>query len=331
MDFLNKKGILFTLLSIFISSFFVLVFSSNINLPLDSKVDVVSFRVNALHRYQESWEDYAESALRSSSYRALNLMSEWTNANGISFGSASAFRADFSECLLNGTIANSIQNCSANGPKNNLTLSYWLDNMVNLASSNLSINTTYEVLFVDINQQFPFHVYVDLYLNYTIQDAFSKITRNITVRAITPVEGIRDPLAGAYLSDPDRFIKETSTKESEWNLNNLTSFINNKEYRHHPDAPSFLQRFIAGIQFSSSTCCGIEGVFSTNLLLDGSYAGFLENRSYVDYIYIQDLAAPSMLCDVVFYPSAGLSPDVQIDQLHLASFNISTSSWLTTC
>ena len=328
----GRKGVVFTLLSLVVASFFLIIFSGDVEIPLDQNVNVISFRVNIMDRYRQSFEDFAAHSVRASSYRALQMMAEFAYQWGYHWPDQATFERNFAECMLNGTITPSLAtaNCSGTGAVSTYTLPFMLNQVAALGNSNLSINTTYEIINVTLSQQFAFHVSVDVYMNYTVSDSIARISNNITVSTLVPIEGIREPLSGvfeAFTSNDNRFIKETATKNSEWNQANFTNFVTNREYRYSPFAPSFLNRFLTSFATYNSTCCGIETVLSEDPAIDGVL--FLENRSYMDWMYFRDRSSATFPCDEVY--SIVWMPDVQLDQETLASFNITPPDWIISC
>jgi len=344
LDFLKKKGIMFTFVSLMMAAFFITLFSSPIDLPLDAAAGTISFRISLIDRFKQSWEDYAGNALRVSSHRALDGLSQHmrnvrTGPGGDMskpfFSSASEFARMFEECLVDGNITRPILQpdpfaCPGMGSPDNATLTDWLNEISRISLTELGINTTFIIRNVSIYQKFPFHVFVELNVSYTIQDTFATIARNITLIELVPIGGVTDPLASGILQSGDNVRDIIDTNITSWSAGNLSNFVESLQFRYNNDGPAFLGRYTRNL--SGSSCCGIETVLSDDLdSLGNSY----ENSSYVDYLYfIDQLAGRSIFaCNdtftVINFPI--LENVVFLDQLHLAAFNVSSDQWRISC
>ncbi len=332
---LMKKGVLFTMLSVLVSGFFIISLSAQSELPLDSDVESLSFRIDVLSRFRDSFETFSHRALRTSGYHAIVALGEHVDERTF-FDNEQEFKDSLKSCMVNGThnISSGAYNCSDMNERN-VTIPDWLDTVANLSSNNMSLNTTYEIKQLGVRQSFPFFLTVEMNVSYTIGSEFASISRNYTAVDEVTIEGVREPMGGRFLgTDQTRLIKETEMRASDWNKQNLSKFVQNKEYRYHSDAPSIIDRF-TGV-WDESSCCGIEAVLSSDL--DNiPTTGALENSSYIDYMYFYDMATGNSRfgCgeeteDVTVWTINGIS-GVQMDDLHLANFNVSSDDWTTNC
>ncbi|MFC1649043.1 hypothetical protein ACFL1B_06350 [Nanoarchaeota archaeon] len=321
---LMKKGIVFTIISILVAGFFIIVFSAKIDVPLDAKVDSVSFRVSFLNNYRQNWEDYTAMAVRTSSYMAFSQLTDWMDANNQNFADTPTFKARFSECMVAGNITylGPTESCSGLAGPTNYTLAFWLNNIADLAWSNLSINTSYKVNEVDMYQTSPFYVTMLVNMSYYLEDAISSVNKTMLITETISIEGLRDPLGTIRFGAWNHFITETGIKAENWSQANFTRFVSNSEFRYHEDAPSYLQRFVE--DYSASSCCGIESVLE-NVPDQG-------NSSFVDHEYFEYWNSPAYECEEVYtidWYNGGSDPGyTQLDFHHLASYNVDDNDWL---
>ncbi len=331
MDHLNKKGVLFTLVSLVVSSFLILTFSGQTTVPLDSETETIRFRVGIIDRQAQTFESFSRDALRTSLYRSLIYMSDEVEENDAFFNSVDDVKSNLKQCMINATLnlAGEKHNCSAQNQRENITISYWLDELQNLSHSKMNLKLNYSIEEINVSQKFPFQINAKMTLNYSVGDFFAKVNRNVTVSTAVSIQGINEPMT-LYYRDVDNEIYETHIEPSGWNKENLSNFTRSSDYRYHEDAPSLLMRY-AG-QLSNSTCCGIETVFSENV---HSGVNKVENVSQIDHYYYDYLEnVVRFNCSTVYDISTSPPPDpvpvldgIRMDDKHLVNFNIQSENW----
>jgi hypothetical protein len=105
----NKKGLFFTFIAILMSSLLILLFMSQQEIPVTSKIPAIKSRINLLNNYVEAIEDvYFERIVKTSTFRAMQSLSDNINATGKFFRENQSINDVFTEALLYGTANPSI-------------------------------------------------------------------------------------------------------------------------------------------------------------------------------------------------------------------------------
>ncbi len=322
-----KRGVVFSITAVLVASFFAMLYFSNPGLSLGAKEETARFRVTSIDRFANTFNEYAAQAIRVTTFRSLNGMVQNINTTSTHFPDTSAVKANFTHCMLNGTVRGA--NCSQSGTAP-ATLPQRLADLAIQGKTAYNLNVTYNITNVTMRQQFPFHVTVTVNYTYTVRDQFAALSRSNGITEIVSIEGVRDPLFNRYVDAPS--ITRTNTSANEWNNDTLAVLINKTRYRYHNTSPSFLQRMSNGYD-TASACCGIETVLS-EATTPITFTGDTVNASGVDHLYYEvEYEGGTADCNTT-REVEGLGVDankIQIDEAHLTNFNVSNDLWKKDC
>ena len=280
---IGKKGIFFTFIAITIMAVFVLVYTAPANITLEKNTESVKYRIGVVDKYVDELEEqYFETVLRASSYKALLSLIYYINSSGPpqflpNFDSA------FYEAVVNGSI-NGIPIDSITGRKimENNTLSNWTVKINNTAKDTYNVDTSIRINNVSASQSKPWAVDVSLNLNFNVQSEVASWKKeNVIIKTSIDIDGFHDPY---YIVNTNRQyspkIKKSSVEFNKWNLTYAREHLRNATYVHWQDseAPSFLMRFTNTI--AASNCCGIESLVDPNKISQPD-----QRESYVDYLF----------------------------------------------
>jgi hypothetical protein len=266
----GKKGIVFTLTAIALAVFFTLVFSAKIEKPLDYKTELLEARVNVLNDYLNTFYDYAEGIASISGYSAMRgviiNISEAKDYNP-------NFETQFVYCIKTGNLTST--NICPN--MTNQTVVYFLDQLVDIAKSELNINSSYTINNVTVNQTIDaFSVEVMLNLSVRVTDEFANMTDNRVLVSRININGLPDPLYlinGTY----NQTITIYEKAQGNWTYEDLKQLYNNHAYRRSSEGISFISR-VKG-DFSSSALYGIESFVNYTMV------SYDDNDTMVDYLF----------------------------------------------
>lgn len=284
----QRKGVFFTIMALLVITFLltterVAVTPLTVNL---ADTMAAQSRVTVMNSYADTFETQASNSLATAGYFTLQNLSVEVARNGYIPN-------------INTSIDNCIriqpQNCMKQEVRFNTTMAKLID----IASSNLTIDTAYAVERVWVSEERPFEVVFWMNISYNISDPFANWTfQSRTIRADVDVSDIQDPTyarantTGLLQLSSARVFKRTAFKRSQFTNATFYSLYNGREYIANPGptsasysyGPSVLQRYAGNIT-NSSACCGIESVVHWDEMNITRVSPYLVNVSFVDYLF----------------------------------------------
>ncbi len=257
------KGIIYSLLSIIIAGFILLLFWSTLPQPVTITGVSTTTRVSFLDNEVRRWENYVDKAAQAATREALNYLT-LDNPNFVqpdpsyTLWTVPEVQDAISECLQTGT--QSLSPAPACYVDPSRSLSGRLDAYKRLARSHLNIDVDWTLGNVTVEDFQPFQLRVSFELNATFNDtlfAFWNLTRTYT--SIVSVNGLPDPLFKRFrvgggpngqlldAADTLRIIRRFPVPRSVMSEENISAMINGSYYADDKGfAPTYLQR-LAGI------------------------------------------------------------------------------------
>lgn len=328
---LNKKGILFTFLSIVISALLATIFSTHQITPLDSNIELERIRVESANQYLTNLFSYSEISLRMSSYIGLQEMIDYIEETTF-YADGAAINKTFAEIVMNGTI-----NGVPRPNMDNVTIVALMDRIRNVSFEELGINMTFNITRIWIDQQSPFAIRA--YMSATIFVKKENVQWNITNTTIAKVtiEGLRDPL---YLSiGYDSLFKETTTLPQKFNITSFEEFVNGSKYIVSPQSlinisgvgafrpMSFFGRLANDPLLKPDSTLTLLSIVSPQRLEDEGgipIASQPGNYSYIDFMY--GTGFNSINCQTVLKKVVNTTNQPIVDRHHLALiFNLTNA------
>ena len=279
--FNNKKGVVFTVISLLLVGVLITTISYNDNRYSDTKKLVVESRVITMDEFIGSVEEDVTRAMFISGYRSFISLQNHVSLNG-SF--LTNLTNSFSEIFINGTINNNSQSLMANASMNDW--GFRIGQEANL----LNIDTNFDIINIDIFHSTPWIVTINLtmVLNFTDTSDFAAWHYNHSFFENITIFDFEDPLYSIKSNGKvnNLIIKTSETEfvnEATNDTSNLNFHLNESFYFESIDAPNFLMRFQGN--FSPSQF-GIESFVN---LEDLSIQGITTyNKSVIDYQYFND-------------------------------------------
>ncbi len=296
---LGRQAILFSMIAILLSAFFILLFWSA-NAPSLLRTTAASeTRVAVMNQYLSSWDSYVQDALRLSIRGALIVMAEQITDDAKEYP-LEAMTRNLSLCLETGSFnpEGVMVSCSPGGV--HTSFRGRLSNFTALAQDELGVTTTYTLGDdYSIMDAGPFELLVRFTMNYTVGDSFAEWNRtdsynNYTV--IVSVVGLPDPLFARYGSrltggsHPPwpRNITKFLVPRSKLSKRNLSDLIGTHAYIENLGmGPTYLERLAGKIDCTSNQCdaeqkAGIETLIDINEIPSYSFSpGEYFNYSHV--------------------------------------------------
>lgn len=255
---LNKKAVLFSLISVLVSGFIILLFW-NINSPrLDSLSNAVDARVSVMDRYLASWDAYVGDATRLSVRQALAGLTERIETyhpshDNLPF-SEEVIVSNLTRCLRTGSAPFLIG--SGSGSDSfcfagvDASLDAKLNNFTSLAQQALGFTTSYIYdTNITVTDWDPFRLQVSFTINSTITDpVFAVWNRSKHYDIIVSVDGLPDPLFEYYAPTfisvaAHRNLTQFSVPRTTFNFSAFKAFVSNESYVAQTGrAPTYLQR-----------------------------------------------------------------------------------------
>jgi len=281
----TKKGIVFTLLSVILSAIILTTFFFNQQLPVDTDIGKTSIRINSINQFLKEMDTYIEHQMISTSREVFENMTYYMIYNSPSssyFPSGSGnFTTQFFSCHKYGTL---ITPSGASMPCSD-GLQSRLDEMDQLALSQLNIPSKMTVENMKIYQVEPWNVVFEAQITIDINDSFAKwnLINNYTVNV--SIFDLPDPTYGVNIHVNTRpfnyalnFTTRTENVNWTYSPSTLNIFALNKYYFAYPNGPSFLDR----MQGDLSAKGGPAGIVS---VIIPTHKHYESNIPHVDYMY----------------------------------------------
>ncbi len=279
---MNKKGLYFTLMTMFMLTLFLFYFRTGSYYKYREKMVVTENRINSLDNFIKSLERDATRGLYISSFRALISLEDYISAKGTFLDN---FKERFIEALLNGTINNEKAELMEDS-----RFVDWI-NKISLEGEKLNLDVNITINNIDIYHKSPWSIIVEANLNLTVNDSLIDVyfKRNPIIRTEISIIGFEDPLYIVYgegkvtnIIEKTPFKVFFEKKGDEFNVSNLMAHINNSYYSNNSDAPSFLMRFENNL---GSSPFGIESFVNLEKFYERGIE--IEERSCVDHLYFE--------------------------------------------
>jgi hypothetical protein len=297
---MRKKGIFFTLISVFIVAILVFISSSQSSVTLKDEVPVTQTAVSIGNNYIKSLDEiYLSRTLEAISYRALKTIIWYMNYTTQDFlADKGDFDSKFAELVVNGTIDRNPVIVNGQNIMLGYNLTKRLADIENISMNTYNINTTFNKDYGSLNfSVMAFqsadtgsrNVAVNVTLNYTVNTSLAYWSRIAVIQVQTPISLLDDPLYAvtSVKADPEKAFtnKIMWANASRFNVTVFRRFINASAYIYSARAPGFLSRFYG--DYTSSECCGLESAVNPAVINDNMYDGSGSHpmKSFIDWCY----------------------------------------------
>lgn len=306
---MNKKGVFFTILSIFISVMLVALFSYETEYPVDAEVEINKYRISFFHNFNNDLRNsYLERALYVGIYNGLDQAIDHIEDDDF-FNSVDELTS-----FLNGCLEGTNPECS-----DDAKFSFWADKIKDKVYDDFGIELDYELSGdIYLNQTRPFSVFVSVPVTYELSDDFVlKLWDSIVLEAEVSITGLKDPFL--FENNVERIIYrdpviELGYDETEEAYENFIEHYDKGTYVMTEIGPSFLDR-LQGLTSPNEN--GIQ-----TLLEEGSVTHY-NNMSYIDYKYFSGLEySCGDHSDTKLYSIVGINSNFRIDWNNLANYRL---------
>lgn len=320
----NKKGIVFTLLAILLSTMFVLILTGGVDHNIDNKVDIARARGSMVESYYESFIAYSHYALEISANSCLNSLSEYLIDNSHYYSDNSSLFTDVGWCMQYG---NTTEFSDSLLSVENQTVSKLLNQLVVLTEEDYGLKTRYDILEIKVQPKGPDKLRIISEIGVKITDSSMELSPYVNEVIIdVNFNGIFDPYYSQESSNKTKVKNIKVIGENDMDLIDLSfeEFLKEVQYIQSSEGYSIIDRFL-GDNVSSS-----NGVIS---FLNGS-VNLDSGQSYVD-IYAMNPSLTFPCNELYCLNSACESNDFRIDQNTFNSmkvrYQLTTDNWRKTC
>ncbi len=270
---LNKRGMIFTILTISLLSLFAISYSVY-NLIEDR--NPISKRISTLNNFAISVEHDLPRQLFISGYRMIFLLDKKILDSGSYIDDVNV---SLNELFFSGTI---------DGVHQDLMEDATFPAIQNFLTNNANkINANIELLNPEISltQEDPWNLKIVLDVTLIIEDKGDLVKWNKTssIEYYIPIKNFEDPLYSVNTQGKvTNKINQTpySVFVEGADYGNLKSHFENSYYKKSTSAPSFLDRLHGNLNANQN---GIESLVNPQKLIDGGVT--VKYKSVVDYIY----------------------------------------------
>ena len=298
---MNKKGMIFTMMAIFLLSFFLITY---LVYSVYHDREAVSKRVETMNNFVSSIEKDVSRQMYISGYRAILSVENYITSNGNFINNS---EDSIRESLVNGTLY-SQQMELMEGYK----VSDWNSKISELGNK-LNLNINYTLIDLEVKQIDPWKITIETNVNLYITDKGNLASWNKTeiISSDIDIAGFEDPL---YLLNTNGKVTNKINQSNfvfSTDLANLTIQSQNSLYIHTETSPSFLNRLEGKVTPSQ------YGIESLVYLPEISSQGIaVKDKSCVDYIYFSSQTPTS-------HSITGMPAWFKLDDSHINIYGVS--------
>lgn len=354
---ISKKGFYFTILGILIVTVLFVAFvplSGN----LKDKTPSVRSRVTVADDFVETLKtSYVPMALRTSSYNALNGLSELAKVNKQLFADSAELQAIFADAMMTGSVAcpdgggiKELETCICDidpgcADPNTITFMRGRDfksrmaDIETTAEQHLQLTTEigdsswqvsdWNVKLYQNSDTGAFQAGVNITLKFAVAGGISRWDDTVEIQEIFSFEGIEDPLYSVKTQQPpiDSLYtnKFRAANLTHWNLTNTWLAINGQNYSYNAKGASFLARFTEADE--PSECCGIESLINADAMPLPPITEGVMDATYSDWCYFGSRCPPDTDGELWYLTcisrQTGKFKGFAFDTAHLSSYNLS--------
>lgn len=280
---LNKKGVIFTILALLISSIVVALFFSFKEVPLDNTAFNVKVRIQQINMHITQLEEYIRELTKTSAESALSFaIEEMINKSTYYTDFDSALQS----CMVSGVIPEPGNEGSLIECPDAAKLQTGINALTDFAASELTIKSVVRINNVEVAQYNPWDIVLTVNYSIKIEDSYASWDAVKTTNQTVSIIGLKDPTY--WIVDPAvasyKYVNTFKRVENQGLWLEYPSTANfatvNALYFKYEKGPSFLNRLRGNI--TNSTCCGIASIVPP---LDSEYTTDL---SHLDYIFWQN-------------------------------------------
>lgn len=329
----TKKGILFSLIAILMSTLFIISFSAISHRPFDAQNEQNLYRFERTNLIVQNFDEYAESALQISTYKTINEMYLTAKAGGPFYNNATdGFLPALSECVIDGRWNDLQKDCYTDGNIDN-SFDNHMSQIILLLEDNDNFpisSITYNVNSLIFEQNKPYRLAATMELQYTITTLEETWNQTNNITTFISLEGLPSPyallgLVPAIEEKPIHYEKDTISKAglvSASGANKLYLYLNNSWFFRDSNSPSFSQMMEGDFSASGSTL-GINSFVSEPYVVNSS-------MTYLDEVSLRrgtyDCSNLSYVLGIV-----GPYPNFVLQSSFAVLINVSPADMVSAC
>ena len=271
----NKKGLVFTILALIISSFILVMFFYIIEMPVDYGVDVTRIKIRTTNNFIDQADDIVRTQAKISSRIAINTLIARIESTNNFFPN---FDEEFAKCLTTGEYGSGI------GCGDNTNLKELIEeNLTTFLREHVGIEADFEIRNVRLDQSNPWELEVHLDFIIRIEEELTSWRITESINESFTILGFKDPIkinkdislidytpANSVINIGDRHkaINEDWTEVP----STLNSLVMNGNYFEYDLGISFLNRLRGNLTPSELGILSIEPIIidGGNVVRSGS-------------------------------------------------------------
>jgi len=283
--FNNKKGIIFTLLAILLSTMFILIMTGGTINRLDSNLELQTFRADMLNSYYDSFVDYSNYVIRLSARSCIKSITYYMVNNGKYYGTRDDFFGDLQYCMNYSNITTLTGSEVHLVDSENMTIDKLFDYFINLTSLEYDVETEYNIRDIEIKfesasgKEFIDEISISTNIKINISNENTLLSLPIYDSFVyVSLKNAYDPFYSNEYEDIKQINNITVIGKNDDDLRGLTfnQFLERVDYVQYSNGTSILNRII------NDTTISDKGVIS---FIDRA-ENLGDSYSYVDLFYI---------------------------------------------
>lgn len=276
----SKKAVFFSLIAIFMSVLFILLFSGASHVALDERAKIAQYNILYINDFVGDLDQFVDSSSNMATFATLNDLAFWapiSNPNNA-----------FLSCFENGTLNNGTSCVNYENSATNHSFGAVFSQFSDLAKKAYDVDLTLNVINVSFRQVGTYYVETNVTCEVNVSHFDASWSRTIFSSQKVSIVGVTDPLTvkTSYQRPitlwPGRFAEAQRIDYIRNNFTKLGIFVSGQYYFIDKSAPSFIDMLegefpknASGYNFSS---------FGIGSFIPDNYTPYLGlNTSYVLY------------------------------------------------
>jgi hypothetical protein len=270
----NKKGIVFTILALIISSFILIMFFYIIEMPVDYGVDVTRMKIRTTNNFIDQSDDIVRTQAIISSKKAITTLINEIETDDF----FPDFDLEFASCLTTGNFSSS-SDCGDNTNLKELVE----ENLTTFLREHMGLDAEFEIRNVRLDQTNPWELEVHLDFTMKIEEELMSWRITESINESFTILGFKDPIkvnkdtsVSSYTPENDVINIGDRYKaiNDEWMEvpSTLNSLVMNGNYFEYDLGISFLNRLKGNLTPSNLGIVSIEPIIidGGNVVRSGS-------------------------------------------------------------
>lgn len=288
---MNKKGVIFTIAAVVISTLIVTMYLSLIETPADTKTELTRIKLRQSNFYISQIQEYTENIATQSTKKILQNITDKLIQDK-NFPTTEQFQEIFKKCLINESVEGWCDQQTTIQQKLNEYAQFG-EEKIGFQTLNITVKNQDQAT---IYQEDPWHIITEINLSIIADDNYAKWNiQDTTIKTKISILNMKDPTyqvannnqnSQEIINEYGHEKKITTRNTTEWLI---PSTLNNYQptgiYFHSKQGISYLDRLTN--QIRPSECCGLNSLINTTTVYESQEhtEKFMQEYGSSDFLF----------------------------------------------